>query len=165
MGPPTNPVRFSLCALLATTLLSVSALNSAESVRYPDDFRRWVHVGTGVIMPGTSPQLESEEGMHHVFANPKAVGGYASGNFADGSILVYELRDAKATNGIIAEGDRKRVDVMIKDARHAATGGWTFERFRGDDRTQDVLSGSGATACFQCHSNASAHGFVFSQLH
>ncbi|HXM17005.1 MAG TPA: cytochrome P460 family protein, partial [Candidatus Eremiobacteraceae bacterium] len=75
---------------LVFVALSVSLLCATESVQYPDGFRRWVHVGTGVILPGgTLP--ESEQGMHHVFANPKAADGYASGEFADGSIIVYEL--------------------------------------------------------------------------
>jgi cytochrome P460 len=155
--------RRALCALSALALLSASVLD-ARSAQFPDGFRRWVHVSTGVIMPKTSPQLASEEGMHHIFANPEAVAGYASGRFADGSILVYELRDATQQNGVIVEGGRKRVDVMIKDARRSGdTGGWRFERFWSDGRPLDDARESGA-ACFQCHSKAGAQGFVFSRL-
>jgi hypothetical protein len=154
-----------LMLLAAATLLSLSALYAAESVQFPDNFRRWVHVGTGVILPGANPQLKSEEGMHHIFANARAVDGYSSGDFPDGSIIVYELREAQQKNGVIFEGDRKRVDVMIKDSSHyAGTGGWRFERFWGNDQTQNAIHDSG-TSCFQCHSKANAHGFVFSQLH
>lgn len=153
------------CMILSFAALAQSAPNGAESVQFPQDFRRWVHVGTGVILPGGNPQLASEEGMHHVFANPKAADGYSSGDFADGAIVVYELREARQQNGVIFEGDRKRVDVMIKDsARYASTGGWRFERFWGNDQAHDAVNGSG-TSCFDCHSNAKAHGFVFSQLH
>jgi hypothetical protein len=149
--------------LLAVSLLSLPALWAAESVQYPDDFRRWVHVGTGVI-PAGSTLPESEQGMHHIFANQKAVDGYASGDFPDGSVIVYELREAQQKNGIIFEGERRRVDVMIKDAgRYAKTGGWRFERFLGDQRTQDAVHDGGAS-CFQCHAKGTAHGFVFSQL-
>jgi len=138
--------------------------DAAETPHYPDNFRRWVHVGTGVILPGgTLP--ESEQGMHHVFANPKAVEGYASGDFGDGSIVVYELREAQQKNGVIFEGDRRRVDVMIKDSNlYKNTGGWRFERFWANDQTQDAIKDGGAS-CFSCHTNAKNHGFVFSQLH
>ena len=152
--------------LLATVaILSLSALYGAESVQYPDNFRRWVHVSTAVLMPGANPQIKSEEGMRHIFANEKAVDGYTSGNFADGSVIVYELRETQQKkNGVIFEGERKRVDVMIKDSSlYKDTGGWRFERFWGNDQTQDAIPDSGTT-CFACHSNASAHGFVFSQL-
>jgi hypothetical protein len=149
---------------LVLAALSLSLLYGAESVQYPDGFRRWVHVGTGVILPGgTLP--ESEQGMHHVFANPKAADGYASGDFADGSIIVYELREAQQKSGVIFEGDRRRVDVMIKDSDlYKSTGGWRFERFWANDQTKDAVPDAGAS-CFACHTNAKAHGFVFSELH
>lgn len=151
--------------VVSTAIQLQSGFFGAESGGYPDNFRRWVHVGTGVIMPGTNPQLMSEEGMHHIFANQKAANGYASGDFPDGSIIVYELREAQQKNGVIFEGDRKRVDVMIKDSSlYKNTGGWRFERFWADEQTQDAIRDSGRS-CFQCHSKANAHGFVFSQLH
>ena len=155
----------AMMLVVSTAIQLQSGFFGAESGQYPDNFRRWVHVGTGVIMPGTNPQLMSEEGMHHIFANQKAANGYASGDFPDGSIIVYELREAQQKNGVIFEGDRKRVDVMIKDlSLYKSTGGWRFERFWADDQTQDAIRDSGRS-CFQCHSKANAHGFVFSQLH
>ena len=46
--PTRTPARIhSLSAVLLCALLY-----AAESVQYPDNFRRWVHVGTGVILPG-----------------------------------------------------------------------------------------------------------------
>ncbi len=150
--------------IVGAAILPLSALCAADSVQYPDAFRSWVHVHTKVLMPGANPQMASEEGMRHIFANQKAAAGFASGNFADGSILVYELREAQQKDGTISEGERKRVDVMIKDAKlYKNTGGWRFERFWGNDQAQDAIHDSGAS-CFQCHSKANAHGFVFSQL-
>ena len=157
-------LRRSIYVMLAVAALSLSVLCAEDSAQFPQDFRRWVHVGTGVIMPGTNPQLTSEEGMHHIFANQKAADSYASGDFADGSIIVYELREAQQKNGVIFEGERKRVDVMIKDSSlFKNTGGWQFERFWGADQTQNAIHDSGAS-CFQCHSKANTHGFVFSKL-
>ena len=149
--------------LVAFAALSGIALYATEATQYPDNFRRWVHVGTGVIMPG-GPIPESEQGMHHIYANQKAVDGYASGDFADGSVIVYELREAQQKNGVIFEGDRRRVDVMIRDASlYSGTGGWRFERFWANDQSQDAIHDSGAS-CFECHAKAKAHGFIFSQL-
>jgi len=156
-------LRTSIVATLLT--LTVTLLHGDESVQYPEGFRRWVHVGTGVMLPGCNPLLKSEEGMHHVFANSIAADAYATGMFPDGSILVYELRDAQQKNGVITEGDRRRVDVMIKDSKsYRSTGGWRFERFFGDQSTENAIHDSG-NSCFQCHSKADKHGFVFSQLH
>lgn len=150
--------------LLTLAVLSLSVLYAAETVQFPDNFRRWVHVGTGVILPG-GPLPESEQGMHHIFANQKATDGYLAGDFADGSVIVYELREAQQKNGVIFEGERRRVDVMIKDSSlYKSTGGWGFERFMGNEQSQDAVHDSG-TSCFECHTNAKEHGFVFSQLH
>jgi len=151
-------------ALLAfAAVLLVGAL-WAESVEFPSNFRHWVRVGTGVVLPNADAKLMTEEGMHDIFANQEAVKGYASGDFPDGSIVIYELREAKPANGVIVEGERKRMDVMIKDSKlYKSTGGWRFERFWGNDEVHDAISDSGAM-CFSCHSKALAHGFVFSRL-
>jgi hypothetical protein len=169
MSNPCQPRLTCFCRsariLLPLIALTLSLGYGAEAVQYPDNFRHWVHVGTGVLMPGANPLLKSEEGMHHIFANPKATEGYASGDFPDGSIIVYELREAQQKNGVIFEGERRRVDLMIKDTSlYSGTGGWRFERFWGNDQTQDAVQGS-ETKCFECHAKAKAHGFVFSQLH
>ena len=162
-NPQLSSFRHSVWILLELAALSVTAVYAAESIQFPENFRRWVHVGTGVIMPG-GPIPEQEQGMHHVFANPKAVDGYSSGAFADGSTIVYELRQSLQKDGVIFEGDRRRVDVMVKDSRLPSTGGWRFERFWGNDQAKDVVSDSGK-ACFECHLKAKSHGFVFTQLH
>lgn len=160
---PINLLRF--CSIvLSMGLLASSVLHSDEGVQFPEGFQRWVHVRTGVILPSNNPLLKSEEGMHHVFANLKAAEAYATGDFPDGSILVYELREAQPQNGVISEGERRRVDVMIKDSNsYKSTGGWRFERFLGDQHTENAIHDSGHS-CFQCHSKADKHGFVFSQL-
>jgi len=162
-NPRPDRIRRGAWMLVAFAALSGIALYATEATQYPDNFRRWVHVGTGVIMPG-GPIPESEQGMHHIYANQKAVDGYASGDFADGSVIVYELREAQQKNGVIFEGDRRRVDVMIRDASlYSGTGGWRFERFWANDQSQDAIHDSGAS-CFECHAKAKAHGFIFSQL-
>lgn len=154
----------STSILVAVSALTLTTLRSDEGAQYPESFRRWVHVGTGVILPGTNPQMKSEEGMHHVFANPKAADAYATGEFPDGSVIVYELRETEQKNGVIFESDRRRVDVMIKDSNlYKNTGGWRFERFVGDQKTENAVKDAGSS-CFQCHSKADKHGFVFSQL-
>jgi hypothetical protein len=157
-------MKMKAIVLFATAAVLLLSVLWAESVEYPRNFRRWVHVRTGVVLPDADTKLMSEEGMHDIFANQEAVKGYASGDFPDGSIIVYELREAKPKSGVIVEGDRKRVDVMIKNSRlYKSTGGWRFERFWANDQTHDALRDSG-TMCFSCHSKAQTHGFVFSQI-
>jgi hypothetical protein len=60
-NPRLTPFNRSARILLSLAVLSVSVLYAAESVEFPENFRRWVHVGTGVIMPG-GPHPEQEQG-------------------------------------------------------------------------------------------------------
>jgi hypothetical protein len=157
-------VKTKSIAVLAIMAFLFLGVLWAESVEMPNDFRSWVRVRTGVVLPDADVRLKSEEGMHDIYANQAAVKGYASGEFPDGSMIVYELRDAKPNNGVIVEGERRRVDVMIKNSSlYKSTGGWRFERFWPKDPTQNALPDAG-TECFACHSKAQAHGFVFSRL-
>jgi cytochrome c553 len=63
----------------------------------------------------------------------------------------------------VQEGARKVVGVMVKDARrYKDTGGWGFEGFKGDSKTERAVGRNAATACFQCHEAKKDNGFVFS---
>jgi len=67
-------------------------------------------------------------------------------------------------NGMFTESVRRRFDVMIKDgARFPATGGWGFERFKGDSRVERTVT-SAATQCFECHAGPGTRDMVFSKL-
>jgi len=134
------------------------------SVPYPQNFRGWTHVKSALIT-SAHPAFQAEGGIHHIYANPKATEGYASGQFSDGSVIVYELVETHEKDGVIAEGSRRRVDVMVKDAtRFQATGGWGFERFMADSQTAALAPGAAAKSCYECHTRAQDHGLVFSRI-
>jgi hypothetical protein len=121
-------------------------------------------VKSAVIGP-EFPAYATEGGIHHIYANKTALGGFANGSFEDGSVLVYDLLSLSEKNGIGTEGARRRIDVMVKDSkRYAASGGWGFARFMVDDHEHDVLTSGAAQSCYQCHANRKAQGFVFSEL-
>ena len=46
--------------------------------------------------------------------------------------------------------------------KYAATGGWGFEGFAGDSRTERVVGANAATACFACHQARKPQDYVFS---
>ena len=106
---------------------------------YPDGYRDWRHVKSMVIQPG-HPLHESFGGIHHLYANKKALEGYKTGKFPDGSVIVFDLLEAPAADSAITEGARKVAGVMHKDAKkYAATGGWGYEGFGGGDRSKRVV--------------------------
>jgi hypothetical protein len=139
---------------------------SASAVPYPDAFRSWTHVKSLIIGPDHE-SFSKRGGIHHYYANDKAVAGYRNGTFPDGSILVDEAvftKDGEGrTKGLVFEGERRFLDVMLKDSRqYASTGGWGYEHFERDDKT-GRLSGSDQVTCSDCHAKAQTD-HVFSRI-
>ncbi len=138
------------------------AAGGSAPVAYPKGYRNWSHVKSMVIQQGHA-LFESFGGIHHIYANPKAMEGYRSGKFPDGAIIVFDLLEAKEADHAIVEGRRKVLGVMQKDRkRFAQTGGWGFEGFAGGDPARRVVGDQAATACFSCHQGQQSRDFVFS---
>jgi len=151
-------------ARFGRAVLLLAALCTAVAATYPNAFRTWTHVKSALITQ-THPAAQSEGGLHHIYANAKAVEGYRSGQFPDGSTIVYELLETTEKNGVISEGARRRVDVMIRDSeRYKSTDGWGYERFIGANDSNNILDEAAAAQCHQCHSRAREHGSVFSRI-
>ncbi len=144
-----------------TTVPPLSAADTAP-VPYPQGYRQWTHVKSMTINPGHA-LYDAFGGIHHLYANQKAEQGYKSGKFGDGSVIVFDLLEAKAADNSVQEGARKVLGVMHKDARkYKDTGGWGFEGFKGDSTTDRAVGNNAAAACFQCHTARKDNGFVFS---
>lgn len=149
----------ALCAAAATI-----ALAAGPEVPYPDGYRDWNHVKSMVIEEG-HPLFEAFGGIHHLYANQMALEGYRSGRFPDGAVIVFDLLEAQRADNAVTEGSRKVVGVMHKDSKaYAETGGWGFEGFGGDSRTNRVVGANAATACYACHTAQKQSDYVFSSL-
>ncbi len=155
MKPTAFPAAILLAALAAPVL-------AADAVPYPEGYRDWSHVKSMVINPG-HPLYEAFGGIHHLYANRKAMEGYRTGRFPDGAVIVFDLLEAKSADNTVQEGARKVVGVMHKDGkRWKATGGWGFEGFKGDSKTERAVAGNAAKACFECHTAQKDRDYVFS---
>jgi len=153
-------------AILASGALLIAASAIAgepPAVAYPEGYRDWHHVKSMVIQAG-HPLFGAFGGIHHLYANAKAMEGYRVGHFPDGAVIVFDLLEAQATNDhAIVEGARKIVGVMRKDSAHYAdTGGWGFEGFKGGVKTERVVGSNAAEACFGCHTARREADYVFS---
>lgn len=152
--------------LLVIIVLMISAVflraKPNGAVSYPTGYRQWVHVTSAFIGP-QSPAFAENGGIHHIYANEKAMEGYRAGRFPDGSVLVADFLETKESAGVAIEDKRRRIDVMVKDSRRfAETGGWGFEQFRGDSQTDRMVTAQSAAKCFACHAKQKEHDFVFS---
>jgi hypothetical protein len=139
------------------------AASGAEpaKVAYPQGYRSWTHVKSMLIEAG-HPLADPFAGLHHVYANAQALDGLRTGKYADGAILVFDLLSASAGQNAVTEGKRKFVGVMERDvSRYRDTGGWGYEAFAGDSRTERLVADGGA-GCHACHSERANAGYVFS---
>src|SRR5688500_15803319 len=129
----------------ATILGSLVLLGSAAALRplastqapvpYPEGYRSWAHVKSAVISP-THKSFATNGGFQHIYGNTEAMAGYRTRAFPEGAVVVVEWLEMRDKDGAFEEGPRRRVDVMVKDsARFAATGGWGFQRFVKDSKT------------------------------
>lgn len=143
-------------------LMANMAFADNNAVPYPEGYRSWFHTKSMLIQPGHA--LENPfQGIHHIYANPKALKGLKSGTYADGSILVFDLLKYNEKDLTVQEGDRKLTGVMHKDAtKYAATGGWGFEGFAGNSTTERLVK-DGGQSCFGCHTSEKAKDYVFSE--
>lgn len=149
--------RLAGAALAAAAAVAVG--DGPETVPYPEGYRSWTHVASSVTAQG--PQAGN---IHNIYGNELAIAGYRTGRYADGAIIVGDLLAPKREGFMNVSDSRVRIAVMLKDsARFAATGGWGFQQFRGDSRTDRmVVADTGAARCFSCHAAKTETGFVFS---
>jgi Cytochrome P460 len=140
-----------------------TAIAENQSVPYPEGYRNWMHTKSMLIQPGHA-LADPFQGIHHIYANNKAVKGLKSGNYEDGAVIVFDLLNYSEKDKTIQEGDRKLVGIMHKDtSKYAKTGDWGFEGFAGNSKTERLVK-DGGKGCFDCHVSEKAKDYVFSEL-
>jgi hypothetical protein len=148
--------------LLATLLLIAAPAWGEVPIAYPHGYREWTHVKTMHVKLG-HPLHSTFGGIHHVYANKKAVEGLKRGKFPNGATFVLDLLEPREDAFATSEGPRKLVAVMHKDPKkYAATGGWGFDAFRADSRKERLVTKHSAQACFDCHAAQKKNDYVFS---
>ena len=110
-------------SVLVVAALGLTAAGEAP-IAFPEGFRTWTHISSAVLGP-ENPAAPKYEGVHYIYANPKAMEGYRTGKWPDGAVIVYDQWTAEvAGKDAKAAGARKFIDVMVRDSRRfAATGG------------------------------------------
>ncbi|MBI4389075.1 MAG: cytochrome P460 family protein [Nitrospinae bacterium] len=128
-------------------------------ISFPMDHRSWEHINSVVIHDKQNPLF----GFLSIYGNSKAAeAAQAGGTYADGSSFVGIFHDVVDNGGIMSQGKRMKYVVMTRDARQKDTGGWTFEAFDPDGKTQLVKDPK--AECFQCHTQVANQQFVFSKF-
>jgi len=143
--------------------ISIITVCGEEKIPYPKGYRDWHHVKSMLIYDSKHPLFNPFGGIHHIYVNKKGLEGYKKGGpFPDGTIIVFDLLEAKEDNGTYVEGPRKLIGVMYKDSKKfKETGGWGFDAFEKD--TKNSLVKDGGVSCYNCHLSQKERDFVFSK--
>jgi len=82
----------SLKIIMASSLFILVSfpVYSDGKVPYPDGYRSWTHVKSMIIQAG-HPLAETDQGIHHIYANENAIKGLKTGDYPDSATLVYDL--------------------------------------------------------------------------
>jgi hypothetical protein len=158
-------MRLAVTLLLLSTIAGGFASGTLASpdavVAYPEGYRSWTHVKSGVIGPSHS-LYSSNGGFQHIYANAEAMEGYRTRAFPEGSIIAFDWLEMRENAGAFSEGPRRQLDVMVKDSRRfATTGGWGFQRFVKDSKTELAATPT-PQDCFPCHNRLKKDGLVLS---
>lgn len=140
-------------------IVAGSLLATDPTAPYPVEYQRWTVTRTFIAGPDSTVA-----GFHHYYANEKAMVGFTTGKFPDGSVIVDERREVEQHGSSSLAGKRVSVAVMMKDSqRFASTGGWSFDIAMGDSETLSA-SAERKSACYSCHLKQKDRDFVYSSL-
>ncbi len=169
----SRSIAFACALLLAAGLIGQVPPPAAPEVPYPDGYRQWMHISSGVTLPeqgaansdSKEDKVPASHGViHHIYANAAALEGYRTGHFPEGAVLVADWFFLEPRRASLVQGSRKSINVMVRDARYTETGGWGFEDFDQDSHTKRNIGPNAVQACFQCHRRAADRECVFSVL-
>ena len=149
-----------ICATVASGAGHQAGDGGESEIPFPEGFRHWAHVKSAVVTD--TPQTAAFSGLHNIYANEQALGGYRSGTFADGSVIVFDNFEIQAEGNALRPGRRRSTDVMARD--RSADGGWRFESFAGGNPAARSDAQRKAV-CRDCHLREPEGDGVFSVYH
>lgn len=134
---------------------------AVDGVPFPDGYRSWTHVATAMNSAGPRGP-----GIHHFYANARTMEGYRTGRFPDGAVIVSDRFGSQVSGTTTKFAQGQVVDVMVHDsARYSETGGWAYDEFVGDSRTQHAFTAVQSVAtCYNCHTQRKDSAYVFTSF-
>jgi hypothetical protein len=159
-----KPLRILGFAGILMLLSAVLAKSAGNGVPFPTGFRNWFVVNS-MIVTKDSPMFAQIGGMHIIYVNAKGLPTLKKGGpfpYPDGTIFADDVHEFSVKDGSYAEGNKKAVTVMVKDAtKYASTGGWGFQVWAGGDPSKPLVADA-KQPCFVCHTPQKAQDFTFS---
>lgn len=166
-----NPAPKAAPASAALDGFDGPAFTADKQLRFPEKYREWIYVGSGVDMSYDPREGASEHSTFNtVFVNPTSYREFVkTGTWPNGTALVLENSSAvhggehQASinkHGLTQTAQITGLEVHVKDA--SLPGGWGFYSF--ENMTSAKLIPKPAS-CYTCHEQHGAVDTTFSQFY
>jgi len=152
----------SLC-LLASCSMVVSAQQvpaAPNGIELPENYKDWRVIAVSHRTDNNTLRI--------ILGNDTAINaarGKETSPWPDGTVLgklVFKDATDKAWQQATVPGRFVHAEFMFKDAeKYAATGGWGFARWLGDDQKPYGKDAGFVQECFACHTPVKDNDYVF----
>jgi hypothetical protein len=142
-------------------------MSAGDGVAFPNGFRDWLVVNS-MSATKASPIFGNVDGLHIIHVNAKRLPAPTNGGafpYPDGTIFADDVHELSVKDGATAEGAKKFVTVMVKDAKkYPSTGGWGFQVWLGGEPSKPQIPDAAYAiqACFACNARQKAEDYLFS---
>lgn len=158
-----------LCGLLTACALSSDPQYTSDGrMRFPEHYREWIYLSSGLDMSyNPAAQASGHQMFDNVFVNPDAYKAFvATGTWPDKTVLVLEVRGAESKGSINRSGSFQNnsvmgVEVHVKDSTRF-DGEWAFFGF---EKQQPAKMISRSADCYSCHAKHGAVDNTFVQFY
>lgn len=151
-----------ICAVLGTSLVSAASDKTpapSHGIDYPSGWQNWATIAMSHRTDNNTVRV--------ILGNEVAVKAARSGMtspWPDGAILgkvVWKQEQLERWQAAIGPGEFVHAEFMFKEAeKHAATGGWGWARWVGEE--QEAFAG-GMEVCVACHTPVKDRDWVFTE--
>lgn len=137
------------------------------SIRLPEDYRTWTHLGTWYVAEGKNGEINS----HQIYAEPGAVAEFRkTQKWPHGATIVKEVRSTKSgkltTGPGTWDGPLQLWFVMVKDTKRTFPGnpiwgrGWGWGLYLADEPRKNTAT-EYKIDCLGCHLPAEKTDWIF----
>jgi Cytochrome P460 len=137
-------------------------------LKYPEHYREWVYLSSGLDMSYTErSDMAGHSMFDNVFAEPEAYREFVrTGHWPEGTVLALEVRTAAEKGSINKHGRFQTSDLMgfevhVRDTKRFP-GGWAFFNFRGPEPAKMIPM---SEDCYACHRDHAAVDTTFVQFY
>jgi hypothetical protein len=143
---------------------------SDAQLKFPQHYREWVYLSSGLDMSYTAKAAEDTNEFHqfdNVFVNPEAYQSFLkTGTWPDKTMLVLETRKGQQRGSINQKGRFQTAllgaEVHVKDEVHFP-GKWAFFGFGAHDKSSTMIPTT--ATCYSCHAQHGAVDTTFTQFY